>query len=66
MGANDPCYECPDRHVGCHSECDRYKEFACKKREASQKAWKIRMEEHKISNYVVETKSRMKRGRHKK
>ena len=22
-----PCKGCPDRHVGCHSVCDRYKEF---------------------------------------
>lgn len=22
-----PCVNCPDRHVGCHSRCDRYKAF---------------------------------------
>lgn len=22
-----PCYKCPDREIGCHSKCDRYKEF---------------------------------------
>ena len=23
-----PCYECKDRTVGCHSNCERYKEYA--------------------------------------
>lgn len=22
-----PCKECPDRFVGCHTECERYKAF---------------------------------------
>lgn len=21
------CYKCADRYVGCHSECEKYKEF---------------------------------------
>ena len=25
---NAPCKDCKDRHVGCHSECEKYKEFA--------------------------------------
>lgn len=20
-----PCQNCPDRHIGCHSECEKYK-----------------------------------------
>ena len=23
-----PCKDCPGRHVGCHSECPQYAEFA--------------------------------------
>lgn len=22
-----PCRDCTDRHIGCHSDCDGYKEF---------------------------------------
>ena len=22
-----PCMNCEDRHVGCHSECEKYKQF---------------------------------------
>lgn len=21
---NKPCYDCPDREIGCHSDCDKY------------------------------------------
>lgn len=31
-----PCKNCEDRHVGCHSECDRYKKF--KEEHESEKA----------------------------
>ena len=22
-----PCMDCPDRHVGCHGECEKYKAY---------------------------------------
>lgn len=22
-----PCYQCEDRHMGCHSQCEKYKEY---------------------------------------
>lgn len=22
-----PCNNCPDRHIGCHGECKRYREY---------------------------------------
>jgi hypothetical protein len=25
---NAPCFNCGDRFVGCHSKCDKYKEFS--------------------------------------
>lgn len=24
---NNPCYECQERTIGCHSDCERYKVF---------------------------------------
>ena len=24
---NNPCYKCTERKVGCHTKCDKYKEF---------------------------------------
>lgn len=26
-----PCLNCTERHENCHSECERYKEFAAQK-----------------------------------
>lgn len=28
-----PCLDCPDRHPGCHSTCDKYQQFKQKKEE---------------------------------
>lgn len=25
---NAPCYKCENRKLGCHSDCDKYKEWA--------------------------------------
>lgn len=25
--ANAPCKNCPDRHVGCHGQCEKYQQF---------------------------------------
>lgn len=25
--ANSPCLNCPDRHLHCHAECEKYKEY---------------------------------------
>lgn len=44
----NPCYneetktDCPNRHVGCHGKCERYREFdiANKKRRAENQARK--------------------------
>lgn len=30
---NAPCKDCPDRYVGCHSQCEKYQAFH-KEREA--------------------------------
>ena len=24
MKVNGPCFNCPDRHIGCHGKCERY------------------------------------------
>jgi len=31
------CYDCPDRTIECHAECEIYKEFARKKKAANKK-----------------------------
>lgn len=31
-----PCKDCKDRKVGCHSECDRYKQFTIENEKLKQ------------------------------
>lgn len=36
-----PCKGCPDRHLYCHSECDKYKEYAIEKRRVNREKQKL-------------------------
>ena len=31
-----PCYRCPNRHEGCHSECEDYKAFGAERERLRQ------------------------------
>lgn len=31
-----PCKDCPDRHTGCHAECEKYQTFAKEREEERQ------------------------------
>ena len=37
MGLSAPCKDCVDRHVGCHSAFDKYKQFANERKEYVRK-----------------------------
>ena len=37
MGLSSPCKDCVDRTVGCHSTCDKYKQFADERKEYVRK-----------------------------
>ncbi len=41
---NVPCYRCDERKVGCHPECEKYKEYIAENEK--------RKEEHR-KNYAV-------------
>ncbi len=43
-----PCKECPDRKIGCHSECARYITYRAEKDEERAK----RMELHRVNEAV--------------
>lgn len=36
MSLSAPCKDCGDRVVGCHSTCDKYKQFADERKEYVQ------------------------------
>lgn len=37
---NAPCKDCKERHVGCHAECEMYKEYAEENRRRHDEAMK--------------------------
>lgn len=53
-----PCKDCEKRHIGCHSECDSYKEFRSAvdefsgmKREATERDLRCRSKAHSKVRY---------------
>jgi len=34
-----PCYNCNERHVGCHGECDRYASYSAMRREENKRTF---------------------------
>jgi len=61
------CYQCKDRHIGCHSNCERYREYRRKWDEAKAK----RDEERKAAQETIERftkakdiKNKVRKGRY--
>lgn len=50
---------CPDRHTGCHAECEIYLDFF----RENAKTIEARQNQVPINNYTVEAIQRMKSGR---
>ena len=52
-----PCYQCQDRHVNCHSECERYAKYHEK-----LKVWKDKENaDGEMRSYNRECVARIKR-----
>ena len=52
-----PCKDCKDRHLGCHGECEKYKEF----KEYRNKINEKRQEAHKEDVYEIQKHIRLKK-----
>ena len=48
-----PCYNCQDRKVGCHSNCNQYQRY-------KNRNIKKRTEEREFAGYLSDAISRMK------
>ena len=46
-----PCKDCLDRHIGCHSTCDRYPEFCRENQEQKDAIRAIRAESIQLLNF---------------
>ena len=45
MGLSAPCKDCGDRVIGCHSTCEKYKQFASERKEYVRKVNACRRKE---------------------
>lgn len=49
---SNPCFQCPNRAVGCHANCERYSNFKNKTRDYNHKIIEARHSEYVFRNYV--------------
>ena len=52
-----PCHHCPDRKVGCHSECHRYKVY----QEQIDDLKKKKRVENDFKEYMMDQRERMRK-----
>ena len=56
-----PCKDCPDRHITCHSSCDKYKEYKKRHYEEKDRMYledKTARQIHEINKHGAETHER--------
>ena len=56
-----PCKDCPDRKVGCHSSCQKYKDFKKVLIADNRKRLDAYAHERLVENYTIESKTRTKK-----
>ena len=54
MGANDPCYKCKKRKLGCHSTCADYIEWAKVIRDRNRTSFRHKEEERMSNEYQID------------
>ena len=58
-----PCKDCSDRRIGCHSECEKYKDCADKARQIrDQRAINNQKDDDKFQA-IIRTEKRMRKWR---
>lgn len=59
---NAPCKDCPDRYVGCHSQCEKYQAF--RKYRDDYLAWRAKENQRNNDLYATSRHNKKKkRGR---
>ena len=64
---NDPhnCYGCKERHLGCHSDCEKYAAWKARYEEKKFHFYKQRKEESIIHQYEVKATCKVTRQKEK-
>lgn len=60
---NNPCFNCPDRHAGCHSECEKYQAWSAEHIERVRQERTAKERENMLRGYYVETARRNQKSR---
>lgn len=59
---DSPCKDCPDRKSGCHTVCEKYKEF----KEQTHEEYVQRFRENEIESYEIRRGRRLFIGKRSK
>ena len=60
---NQPCYNCPDREMGCHGRCERYAEYRAQMDEVGRKRDMERSAKEAVDDGVRRVEKRLKNKR---
>lgn len=55
------CFGCTERHMGCHSDCEKYKGWVEAERQRKDAEAKEKAKQSAWDSYVQESKARYKR-----
>jgi hypothetical protein len=65
MKNKNHCKDCTDRHINCHSTCERYKAWREELDKRNEKIREVKNRENDIRNYEVEFCRKNKRRKNK-
>lgn len=58
-----PCKDCSERHIGCHSECEKYKDCTNKARQIREKRAINNQKDDDKFQAIIRTEKRMRKWR---
>lgn len=61
MKKDNPCRECTDRTIGCHSNCDKYCQWCKEHHQMKEEIRRKRDEMNCVSNYSFHAGERIKK-----
>lgn len=56
------CKDCKERHLHCHSTCEKYNDFLKENEQRKAKIRKAKEEEWEMTGYVIQNRERYIRG----
>ena len=63
MNMKVPCLDCPDRHLGCHSSCERYIHYQRRHQEVKEQIYNAKAVENEWWMFRNEAKEKIIRSK---